>query len=1262
MSVVQRRTAPRARTLRRLRLVLALAIVAVLGMPATTAPAAPMLEQPAAVSGARAPAVSITTTSPLPRGKIGVAYSKTLAATGGGPYTWKLTLGTLPAGLSLSTAGVISGTPTAGGSKTFTIKVTGAGGASASKQFTLVVDTVWVVTTSLPGGSVGTAYNATLTAGGTGPFTWSIVVGSGTLPAGLSLAATTGVISGTPTVAGKKSFKVKVVGAGGKSATKLLSITIATAGTVTITTTSLPSGTTGTAYAATLTASGAGPFTWSIASGSLPAGLALDASTGAISGTPTAAGTSSFTAKVVGAGGASATKPLSIVISSPSISITTASLPDGQVALSYAATLTASGTGPFTWSIASGSLPAGLSLNATTGAISGTPTAAGTAAFTVRVAGAGGSSATKPLSITVLPAASAEDWAQHQHDAGHSGWSPNETIINARNVAGVHAEWDTPEGPAVIAGDRLYATGPLPSNPDATALMTYDLTSGTVLSHVMLDPNEGCGGPTELLASSDKLVINCGSNVIAYTRAAPHTAVWKTAETDPGSYVSSMSLAGTTLVTRDSDKVTAYRMSDGQRLWQQLVPSGAGNVSDAVVSGSTVVVGYDDRLRGLSLSTGAQLWVTSGVAAGKLLAGSDGWIYTDDNDGVSRYNAATGAAGWAVRPASDIYSLAGVDGDTIYAWEATYFYGTVATSRLLALRTSDGSLKWAYDMSERLASFAVTGGLIWLNTTFIYSEGRYSHLIALNRATGAELLSQPFEDNMYAWGQLAVGNGHIAFAMGGSSGSPIPHRLRVYGLAPQVPLIDTRVLPLARPGVAYAASLAASRGQAPYSWSVTSGSLPAGVTLSASGALSGTPSAAGTATFTVKATDARGASRSQRLVLGVVAVGTASWSSPRGGPEGNGFEPAETAIGLSSAASLAYRYSLAKPATTPDWLTSADQPLVVGNRVYAVRTDGALAAWDTAGTGTTRPPLWTRAADPSDSTVTFTSAPSHASGVLVATTNTAVVGVRASDGVILWTTTMVDATPIGTPIADGSRGYVMGYDNAVRAYSLSTGALLWTGATLPDRLEGLATDGTRVFAKADCTVAAFTATTGATAWTTQLTPRSGLSCGDGHEPVVDSGVLLTQSWGSASALRATDGAELWWVPNGRPSYSAVAGGVWIKADMPAFTSPIKAYDLQTGDLLWSNSTTADDTEQYVSIAGDLVVVLAKERYVSYLRGYDRTTGELVWNGGQVASYPAWTIGGATIAGGQIYVSTSDAGIRVYGPPTPGRHARKSNAL
>jgi hypothetical protein len=307
------------------------------------------------------------------------------------------------------TTGAISGTPTAAGTSSFTIRVQDAGGLSDTRALSITINPPAppsITTTSLPAGTLGQPYNQTLQAvGGTGARTWSITVG--TLPQGLNLNQATGVISGTPTVAGTSSFTVQVQDAAGQADQQALSIVINAANPPTITTTTLPGGTVGQPYNQTLQASGGtGALTWTITAGALPAMLSLSPQ-GVISGTPTTAGTANFTVRVADTLNQADTRALSIVVSA-ALTITTTSLPVGKVGQPYNATLQRSGgVAPFTWSVAP-ALPSGLNLDASTGQITGTP-AAGTQGnhaltFTVQDSSTPTrQTASSPLQLTIDP-------------------------------------------------------------------------------------------------------------------------------------------------------------------------------------------------------------------------------------------------------------------------------------------------------------------------------------------------------------------------------------------------------------------------------------------------------------------------------------------------------------------------------------------------------------------------------------------------------------------------------------------------------------------------------------------------------------------------------------------------------------------------------------------------------------------------------------------------------------------------------------------
>jgi hypothetical protein len=383
----------------------------------------PTKKQTITVVVSAAPAItSAATLSPATEGS---AYSGTIAVTGGaGALNYSVTVGTLPAGLSLnSSTGAISGNATGpSGTVNFTVQVKDSSTVAPQTNTKAMSITIsqppapQITTTTLPADVEGTAYSQPLAlTGGLAPFTYSISAGA--LPAGLSINAGTGAITGTPTGPnGSASFTVKVVDSSNpvQSATQPLSIAVNLPPAPAITTVSLASDVEGTAYNQSVVATGGlAPLTYSVSVGSLPAGLSINSSTGAITGTPTGPnGSASFTVKVTDKSNPvqSASQALSIAVNlPPAPAITTSSLSGGAEFANYNQTIAATGFGKLTYSISVGSLPAGLSLNSSTGAITGAPTGPnGTTSFTMQVTDSSNpvQSASQPLSIAVsLPPA-----------------------------------------------------------------------------------------------------------------------------------------------------------------------------------------------------------------------------------------------------------------------------------------------------------------------------------------------------------------------------------------------------------------------------------------------------------------------------------------------------------------------------------------------------------------------------------------------------------------------------------------------------------------------------------------------------------------------------------------------------------------------------------------------------------------------------------------------------------------------------------------
>jgi len=364
-------------------------------------------------------AVPAITTTVLPGGTEGTAYSQAIAKTGGaGAVTFTVSAGALPAGLTLSASGTISGTPTGpAGTASFTVKVTDSSTATpqtATQALTIAIALPAppsITTATLSAGVEGTAYNQTVAAtGGLGAFAFTVSTGS--LPPGLSMS-TVGVITGTPSGPnGTTSFTVMVTDHSNppQSGTQPLSILINLPPAPGINPVMLQGGNVGTPYNQSVSVTGGlGPYAWSISSGTRPAGVNFTPGTtsATLSGIPTTAATYNFTVTVMDSSNPpqSANMPYSVVIGAIlPLSITTSSLPGGTFNTAYGpVTITATG-GFAPYSFGATGLPAGLILSSA-GSLSGTPTAAGSFSVTITVTDsntptAGTANVTLPLTIT----------------------------------------------------------------------------------------------------------------------------------------------------------------------------------------------------------------------------------------------------------------------------------------------------------------------------------------------------------------------------------------------------------------------------------------------------------------------------------------------------------------------------------------------------------------------------------------------------------------------------------------------------------------------------------------------------------------------------------------------------------------------------------------------------------------------------------------------------------------------------------------------
>ena len=339
-------------------------------------------------------------------GAQGEAYSRQLTASGGtAPYTFSILVGSLPAGLSLSSGGLISGSPTSAGVTTFTVQAIDNEGNGGVRQYSLSVVNVTYLPATLPSGTQASAYSQQLSvSGGTAPYAYSLI---GSLPAGLSLSST-GLISGTPTTNGTFSTSIRATFNGGEqginiSYTNWVINPVPTYGASTIGPNPLPTGYATQSYSQQLTFTGdvVGPVVFVHAatpnqtySGNgqpyfspLPVGISLS-SAGLLSGTIglNELGLFPIWVKATDSRQHSVTSELSwpvlrVTNGTGSGKILPASLPAGTRNTAYSQQISVDRIGTYQFA-STGSLPAGLSLTLG-GLLSGTPTVNGT--FTVSV-------------------------------------------------------------------------------------------------------------------------------------------------------------------------------------------------------------------------------------------------------------------------------------------------------------------------------------------------------------------------------------------------------------------------------------------------------------------------------------------------------------------------------------------------------------------------------------------------------------------------------------------------------------------------------------------------------------------------------------------------------------------------------------------------------------------------------------------------------------------------------------------------------------
>ena len=810
-------------------------------------------------------ATAITTTS-LPAATCNTAYSAQLAGTGSFfPDNWFLKSGTLlPTGLTMTNTGAISGTPTVNTSTPFTIQLVDAKGGVKEKALTITVTGCVagpvVTTTSLASGTVGTAYSQTLGAsGGTAPYTWSLA--SGALPAGLTLTTASGAITGTPTGAGTATFTVRATDSSAptkKTADKALSITIAAPPPVNITTTTLPGGTVGTAYSQTLGATGGStPYVWALETGALPGGLSIS-SGGVISGTPTTVGSSTFTVKVTG-GASTDSQQLSIVVSPPPLTITTTSLPNAQLNSSYSQTVSATGgVPPYTWTLASGTLPNGITLTAG-GSLIGTPTAAGTSNFTVQVKdnAAAPTTVTKALSLTVVVPP---------------------VVISPTTF---------PDGTVGVAYSQYISASGGASNSCTITVSSGALPAGLTLG---IDPGFGdyflSGAPNAAGTYSFTLQANCGG--VIGTRA--YSLVVK-----PAPLAITTTSLPPVLVGDTYSATLSAQGGTGPYTWSitsGALPAGLTLAANGQLSGTAPSVFGEGTATfratdatNATVSKAMTIYVNEFSGESSFRNGEVGVAYTSAIDssyfgGTAPYTFTTTGtvpAGLSLSTAGTLAGTPTTAGTTTFAVTATGADGLRAKNAVTvvihppgpALSITTATLPNGQVGKSSYSTLTATGGYApysWAVTAGTTPPGLslYDYGCA-GSATCWTFEGFPQEAGTYNFTLTVTDDGQVKASKAYS-----------VTIAPAPLVITTASLPMGAVGAAYGSALNATGGVSPYSWSLTTGTMPAGLSLSSSGLISGTPTAAVSTSLNVKVTDSAAATANVTLNLVVGAPVSAS--------------------------------------------------------------------------------------------------------------------------------------------------------------------------------------------------------------------------------------------------------------------------------------------------------------------------------------------------------------------------------------------------
>ena len=846
---------------------------------------------------------------------IGRVYSAALTATNGiAPYTWSISSGSLPPGLTLASDGTISGTPTTLGIYTFTASVSDSQGAPGTKSYTIQVlpSLLTIMTGALPQAIKGVPYlNSVVAAGGTAPYTFTQV--SGSLPAGITFS--NGILSGLPTVAGTSTISVKVTDANSTSVTKAITLPVKTV-ILLFTPKILPESTNGFPYSTTLSAAGGiGPYTWSNPAGALPAGITLSSS-GALSGLPTVTGLYPFTLKAVDSQGASTSILMNLVVKAAAY-VTTPSLTAGVVNVAFKQALAAKGgTAPYTWSITAGDMAPGLSLSAA-GVISGIPTTYGNYGATITVKDKNGFATDQPFTHLIK----APTWAitplltYGTKDLLY--WFTLTSTGGAGDIS-----WELQSG-SLPSNLTLGSGGIISGTPPTAGTYSFTVKATDSLGTVVLKPYKllikNCVGISTSMVPNATVGTAFSNTLVVTGGTAPYT--WSVADgvTPPG-----LTLSNTGVL---SGKATAYgnynytlsvtdvNGSTASKYLSQTVLASAWTISTAVTYG-TKDLQYWFTMTATG-GAGDKTWtLQSGTLPPGLNLGPDGIISgTPVTAGAYAFTVkATDSLGVTVTKSYTLTIKNSVSISTTLVPNATV--GT-AFSNTLAVTGGSAPYTWSVTDGALPPGLALSNPGVLSGKATAYGIYYYTVTVTdVNGSTASKYLSQTVlasawtistavtygtKDLQYWFTMTATGGaGDISWALqsgtlppglnlgpdGIISGTPVTAGAYAFSvkatdslgsfvtksysltIKPSVS-VPTATFTVGTIGVAYSKTLVATGGTAPYTWAITDGGLPTGLVLSSKGVISGKPTESGTWGANVAATDINGSAGGTSFVITV---------------------------------------------------------------------------------------------------------------------------------------------------------------------------------------------------------------------------------------------------------------------------------------------------------------------------------------------------------------------------------------------------------